>query len=209
MELDLYEIKDEATSPFEGGDLEARLQANWADAAVKNEEDWNVADIKDTGNPILLQLNDNVAPTYQREFNKLHYILEKVSLSFFASSWQFRSWKTYSQLDFIICRITRSSSWRNELNRIMDSQGLLLGSLIAGHEIQCNIKYISWHEDCLASEVCLQFILFYFVRIRIISCYTLFKRWCISFWRKTLRKYTHKLNGLVKMPKHTGTLGLN
>lgn len=112
--------------------LVERLEATLTDLDHDNEDDWDIADAEEAADP-LLNMNEMVAPTHRREANKLNNILEK--------------------LDFVIRRITRSSSWRHEYNRVMKARGLSLGQLIAGYGIQWNIKYISRHKAWQAREV--------------------------------------------------------
>lgn len=56
------------------------------------------------------------------------------------------------QVDFIVRRITRSSAWRKEFDRV-SAKKQFTGSLIAGYGIRWNIKYESRHKAWLARSV--------------------------------------------------------
>lgn len=66
VEHDLQELDEDTTDC-----LLDRLAATVSNEPVDDKADWDKADIKDKNNP-MLKLDDTVAPTHQREANKLH-----------------------------------------------------------------------------------------------------------------------------------------
>lgn len=180
------------------------------DIAAFEEDEWDAADAEDAGDPLLV-LENEVQPTHRRESNKLNALLTKVGISPFHLSLFSLDLSIYPnridlsiifpKIDFILRRITRSSAWRKEFDRVKKSLGLEVESLIAAYGIRWNIKYISRQRAWLARDVS-WIIQSYLHKIRVKAhCFHCF-RLSINSSRMTWIGFITRIDALATMESH-------